>query len=209
MLRGMVFVDHMNFDIAIRDYYLSLGLPPISLDYNTLFKGIVSLFNNIDYTKTFIFAPEPDAFLKNDPKLLSYYKWIQGLKSSKYLDIIEGRYIARPVNERTAMDINDKDTYYKVEKGTDINLAIHAVSKAQSNAYDVAFIMSADTDYINMYRLLKSYGKIVIVIAVHGQNLGKIKMECDDFKILDKFFFEQHIRKSKSDETSSFIQAKV
>lgn len=26
MLRGMIFVDHMNFDIALQNYYKTLGL---------------------------------------------------------------------------------------------------------------------------------------------------------------------------------------
>ena len=40
MLRGMVFVDHMNFDIAVNSLY---GGTLPKLDYNTLFKGIVEL----------------------------------------------------------------------------------------------------------------------------------------------------------------------
>lgn len=198
MLRGMVFVDHMNFDIALKKYYRDeFNISSVALDYNTLFRGVVSLVPNVDFLKTFLFAPEPDKFLLNDPKLLSYYKWIQGLKSTKYLDVIEGRYLARPVNETTAMDINDKSTYYKVEKGTDINLAISAISKAQTNAYDVAFIMSADTDYISVYKQLKNLGKITVVVVVKGQEFGKLVPECDDFRVLDDNFFKKHLRPTR------------
>lgn len=198
MLRGMLFLDHMNFDIAVRDYYNKIGEPVVSLDYNTLFKGIMSLIPSIDYLKTFIFAPEPDNFLKNDPKLLNYYKCVQGLKGSKYIDVINGRYLARPVNASIQMDINDKNTYYKVEKGTDINLAIHALTKAYNNAYDVAFVVSADTDYISLYRQLKSIGKLVVVVAVEGQQLGKVIPEVDDYIFLNKKLFNSHIRQRRS-----------
>jgi len=144
----MVFVDHMNFNISVNDYYRNtLQLPSPKLDYNTVFRGIVQMIPNVDFLKAIIFAPEPDNFLMQDPYLLGYYKWVQGLKSAKYIDVVEGRYLARPVTDGTKMDISDKTTYYKVEKGTDINLALHAVSKAQNNAYDVAFVLSADTDY--------------------------------------------------------------
>ena len=129
-----------------------------------------------------------------DPKLSGYYKWISGQASSKYIDVIEGRYIARPVNENTSMDINDHSTYYKVEKGTDINLAIHALSKAHFNSYDVAFVMSGDTDYISVYKQLRNIGKIVVVVGVKGQNLGKITPEIDDFKFLDDNFFQNCLR---------------
>lgn len=194
MLRGMVFVDHMNFNIALGDYYTSLGKKTPNLDYNTIFRGIVSAIPNVSYTKTTVFAPEPDSFLMNDPYLAGYYRWIQGMKNAKYLDVVEGRYIGRPVHDASTMDINDKSTYYKVEKGTDINLAIHAITKAYNNAYDVAFVMSADTDYISLYKQLKSIGKLVIAVAVKNQKLGKVIPEVDDYIILDESFFSKHIR---------------
>lgn len=194
MLRGMVFVDHMNFNIALGDYYFSLGGKTPNLDYNTIFRGIVSLVPNVSYTKATVFAPEPDSFLMNDPYLAGYYRWIQGMKNAKYLDVVEGRYIGRPVADAASMNIADKSTYYKVEKGTDINLAIHAITKAYNNAYDVAFVVSADTDYISLYRQLKSIGKLVIAVAVKNQKLGKVIPEVDDHIILDDSFFSQHIR---------------
>lgn len=174
--------------------FVSRTKPP-NLDYNTVFRGAVSLIPDVSYTKATIFAPEPDAFLMNDPYLKGYYKWIQGMKNAKYLDVVEGRYIGRPVIDTQSMDISDKSTYYKVEKGTDINLAIHAITKAYSNAYDIAFVFSADTDYISLYRHLKSFGKIVVVVAVKGQRLGKVIPEVDDYIILDDSFFSKYIRK--------------
>lgn len=194
MLRGMVFVDHMNFNIAVGDYYSKLGQRTPYLDYNTVFKGIVSLIPNIRYTKTIVFAPKPDDFLMNDPYLANYYKWVQGMTNGKYLDVVEGRYIGRPIDDNIPMDISDRSTYYKLEKGTDINLAIHAVSKAHNNAYDVAFIVSADTDYISLYKQLKDMGKLVVVVAVNGQNIRKVISEVDDYLILEESFFSQYTR---------------
>lgn len=200
MLSGMVFVDHMNFNIAVSSYYNSeLGERSPDLDYNTIFRGIVSKIPNVNYTKTLVFAPEPDPFLIADKKLQGYYKWVQGMKSAKYLDVVTGRYIARPIDQSVPMDINDHSTYYKVEKGTDINLAIHALTKAHNNAYDIAFVVSADTDYISLYRQLKSIGKLVVVVAVKGQSLGKVIPEVDDYIMLDDKFFQQHIRKRNGD----------
>lgn len=195
MLRGMVFVDHMNFNIALQSYYKSLNKLTPKLDYNMLFREVVKLIPNVDYLKTFIFAPKPDDFLMNDSYLKGYYKWLSGLSSAQYIDVIEGRYLARPTSSApNTMNISDHSTYYKVEKGTDINLAVHALSKAHFNSYDVAFAMSADTDYISVYKLLKSIGKIVVVIGVTGQNLGKIIPEVDDYKFLDDAFFQNCLR---------------
>ena len=195
----MVFVDHMNFNIAVSSYYNRLEKKSPDLDYNTIFRGIVSKIPNVNYTKTLIFAPKPDRFLMADKKLQGDYKWVQGMKSAKYLDVVTGRYIARPIDPSVPMDINDHSTYYKVEKGTDINLAIHALTKAHNNAYDIAFVVSADTDYISLYRQLKSIGKLVVVVAVKGQSLGNVIPEVDDYIMLDDKFFQQHIRKRNGD----------
>ncbi len=195
MLRGMVFVDHMNFNIAIRDLYAGINQPSPDLDYNTVFRGIVGLVPNVDFIKTMVFYPEPDAFLMNDSFLKGYAKWVQGMKNGKYLDTVPGRYVSRPVDSSIPMDINNRSTYYKIEKGTDINLAIHALSKAHNNAYDVAFVCSADTDYISLYSQLKNLGKLVVAVAVKGQSLGKVIPEVDNHLILDEKFFAQHLRK--------------
>lgn len=194
MLRGMVFVDHMNFDISLRKYYYSIGSTAPKLDYNKLFPCITQLVPNVDYLKTFIFAPKPDNFLMQDSNLASYYKWVVGLKNSKYIDVIEGRYVSRPTFDNIEKDINDRKSYYKVEKGTDINLAIHALGKAFSNAYDVAYIMSGDTDYISVYKQLKNLGKIVVVVGLENQRLNDVIPEVDDVCYLNDTFFQQCVR---------------
>ncbi len=190
MLRGMVFIDHMNFDIALQKYYKNLGKPTIKLDYNKLFQNICAEIPNVDFLKGFIFVPKPDEFLMKDKNLESYYNWVVGMKNAPYTDVIEGRYVARQINETIPMEIDKKDTYYKVEKGTDINLAVHAVSKAFYNSYDIAFFLSADTDYIKVYEVLKSIGKLTVVVGVKGQNINGIRPMADSTLILDEKFFE-------------------
>lgn len=189
MLRGMVFIDHMNFDIALRKYYKSIGKPTIKLDYNKLFQNVCKKIPNVDFLKGFIFVPKPDEFLMKDANLERYYNWVIGMKNAPYTDVIEGRYVARAVDEAVPMQIDQKNTYYKVEKGTDINLAVHAISKAFYNSYDIAFFLSADTDYIKVYEVLKSIGKIAVVVGVKGQNINSIRGIVDNTIILDEDFF--------------------
>jgi len=187
----------MNFNIAVQDYYAKMFKHQAPrLDYNTIFEAIVNT-KKTNYMKTIIFSPTPDNFLMEDKALLGFYKWTQGIKNAKYIDVVEGRYIARPTNPDKEMSMDDRSSYYKVEKGTDINLALHAMVKAQNNAYDVAFIVSGDTDYISLYHQLKILGKIVIVVAVHGQSLNKIIPEVDDYIMLNNDFFSKHLRKDK------------
>lgn len=101
------------------------------------------------------------------------------------------------------MDILKKNTYYKVEKGTDINLATHTLQKAFYNAYDIAFVMSGDTDYLKVYEVLKSIGNLVVVVGVKGQNLSRIKGQVDNTLILDKAFFDTCLRISSGQTTTT------
>ena len=183
----------INFIIAVKDYYKSLKQPEPRLDYNKVFSGIVAM-KNADYMKTIIFAPKPDEFLMKDSTLLGYYKWVQGIKTARYIDVVEGRYIARQTDPNIEMDLKNRSSYYKQEKGSDINLALHAMAKAQNNAYDIAFILSADTDYISLDQQLNNLGKIVIVVAVKGQQIHKVIPEVDDHIILKDDFFQANIR---------------
>lgn len=130
-------------------------------------------------------------FLMKDKNLENYYNWVTGMKNAPYTDVIEGRYVARQVDENISMEIGNKSTYYKVEKGTDINLAVHAISKAFYNSYDIAFFLSADTDYIKVYEVLKSIGKITVVVGVKGQNVNSIRPIVDNTLILDEKFFDR------------------
>lgn len=196
MLRGMVFVDHMNFDASIRNYYSSINATYPRLDYSCLFKNIVNLTENVDYIKTYAFIPKPDDFLKKDKNILNYYEWATNLRNGSYFDIIEGNLYARPIDYNIEMKVEDKSTYYKVEKGTDVNLAIYALNQGFHNAYDVAYVVSGDTDYIEMYETLKRIGKLVTVVVVQGQITGKIKSHVDNVITLDKNFFNKCLRKN-------------
>ncbi|MCI7596187.1 MAG: NYN domain-containing protein [Lachnospiraceae bacterium] len=198
MLRGMVFIDHMNFDIALQKYYKSLSKPTIKLDYNKLFKNVCAQIDNVDFLKGFIFVPKPDEFLMKDKSLELYYNWVTGMKNAPYTDVIEGRYVSRQVDDSVPMEIDKKSTYYKVEKGTDINLAVHAISKAFYNSYDIAFFLSADTDYIKVYEVLKSIGKITVVVGVKGQNINGIRPMVDNTLVLDENFFKTCEREKTS-----------
>jgi uncharacterized LabA/DUF88 family protein len=195
MLRAIMFVDHMNFDIAIQNYYKNLGRYTPKLDYNILFKEIVKLSRtNAELIKTYVFIPKPDVFLMQDEKLNKYYNWASKLCNTPYVDVVEGNYVARQVTD-AKMDINDHSTYYKVEKGTDVNLSLYALSKAFYNAYDVAFVASADTDYLKVYETIQNLGKLVNVVAITGQNVQRIRGNVDEIITLDESILEKCVRK--------------
>jgi uncharacterized LabA/DUF88 family protein len=113
-----------------------------------------------------------------------------------YYSVIEGEHIARPVSGFTkeAMTSDNPASYYVVEKGTDINMTIEIISKAYLNAYDTAVIVSGDSDYIPVLKLLSIIGKSSVMVGVKGQNLTRIKPYVDQTVILNESFFTSCMR---------------
>lgn len=199
MLRGMVFLDYLNFDISFKKYYINLKQPAPRIDYSRLMFNISRLKRDTVHTKSYIFAPRPCDFLLNDPYYENYYNWIRSLESFKYIDVVYGRSIARPTPPTADMDINDKSTYSVTEKGTDLNLGLYALSGAFHNSYDIAFVVSGDTDYISLYSQLKNYGKLVAVVVVEGQPHKTLVPYVDDYYTLNDSFFSRCLLKPKGD----------
>lgn len=217
MRKAMVFIDFENFDIAKYNYYKKKaldkakeearrnGLPePTSatadiprLDFNELPKQVVGLLGRDHILiKTFLFAPKPDQFLMTDDRRAGVYNWINGLKNQKHFTVVEGTHSARPVAGYTykTMDITNPGSYYVVEKGTDINLAAHLITKGFMNAYDTAIIMSGDTDYIPVLDILNTFGKTTVVVGVRGQNLHQFVQHSDDQILIDDTLFQNCLR---------------
>lgn len=217
MQRAMLFIDFENFDIAKYSYYKKKcledaeaeaalhGLPrphtvPVTiprLDFNELPRRIVSLLPEAHVlVKSFLFAPKPDSFLMQDHRRASTYNWINGLKNQKYFTVVEGTHSARPVSgySYNTMDITNPSSYYVEEKGTDINLATHLITKGFMNTYDTAVIMSGDTDYIPVLDVLNTLGKTTVIVGVQGQNLFQFTHHSDDQIWIDDALFQTCLR---------------
>ena len=195
MQRVMVFIDQLNFEIALLNYYREQGAQAPRLDYNAIPVELTKLLPGDNHlVKTFLFVPKPDDFLMKLPRWQHYNNWINGMKNQHYFTVVEGSYVARQLDETLQMDINDHRTYYKEEKGTDINIAVHVITKAFMNAYDTALILSGDSDYIAVLDILNMIGKTTVIAGVKGQNIAKLRKPCDDSYILENDFFKRCLR---------------
>lgn len=169
-----------------------------NLDYNKFPNELSQSIPNSWLVRTYVFIPKPDEFLMGDTNLTQYYNWVNGtLRNIRYLDVVDGEYIARPTIENGRMDINDPTTYYKVEKGTDVNIATSMLTLAYHNAYDTAMLVSEDSDYLPVVEQVKRLGKNIIVVGIVGQNLTKLRRLADDIRILNNEFFDSCLRNSR------------
>lgn len=189
----MVFIDFENFRLSLNHYaYKLLALSkPIPLDYaqfpHRLVDALPGQGNRL--VKTFLFAPKPDDFLMQDTRRKKMYEWLKGMNNNSYFDLAEGKHIARLAPGAKYMNIADRTSYYVIEKGTDVLLSTHVITKAFLNAFDTAIIVSGDTDNIPIFNVLNTMGKTSVCVGVYGQILDKLREHADDVMILDDKFF--------------------
>ena len=144
--------------------------------------------------KTYLFAYKPCNELMKLPAYQGYYNWLSGIKNKPFFEVVEGSQEVRRLSKDTPIDINDTTTYTTQEKGTDINLAVNMLSKGYQNAYDVAILVSGDTDYIPVVKELHHLGKVVVLAAFPNQNISKYDEYKDAYIKMDVSF----LKKSKS-----------
>lgn len=173
-MKSMAFIDFQNFDISMRNYLSYKKEKSFHINYLKLTNQINDRIHlSSTLMKTYLFAYKPCEELMKLPHHQGYYNWLSGMKNKPFIEVIEGSQEIRPASKDIKIDINDNTTYTTEEKGTDINLAVNMVSKGYQNAYDIAILISGDTDYIPVVRELHHIGKIVVLATLPNQNISK------------------------------------
>lgn len=140
--------------------------------------------------KTYLFVARHCEKLSELESYKKQYEWLCSLKNIYYFEVIEGEQVIRPVHGKD-FDITDSTIYTTVEKDTDVNVAVQMLSKGFQNAYDVAILVSGDTDYIPVVETLHHLGKTVILATLPQQNVDKYKTLIDQRIYIDKDIIEK------------------
>lgn len=180
MHKTMVFIDYQNFNINLLKHYRESETSLKNVSYNDLSREInAQIPLESEVIKTYLFAYKPCDELMQLESYSKYYSWLEKMRNTHYLEIIEGRQVIRKING-VEFDINDTKTYTTEEKETDINLATHMISKGFQNAYDIAILVSGDTDYVSVIKTLHDLGKIIVLAHFSHQNVSKYQGLIDD-----------------------------
>ena len=165
------------------------------LDYQKLSQNLCCTIplGDIKLIKTMLFIPEPDSFLLQDTYWKEYDRSLSGLQSKAFLDVIKGRFVTYPTDFNIPKNINDKRTYFKVEKGTDMNIASSMLTMAFNDSYDIAILISGDSDYTTILTTLRTIGKLSCVAIVEGQN-SKLSAIADSHYTMRENFFNNALR---------------
>lgn len=84
-------------------------------------------------------------------------------------------------------------TYH--EKGVDVRLAVEMIRFARQNKYDIAYLVSSDTDLVAAVEEVKAFGKTVQYVGfAKGQSFG-LTVVADDVHLLRPEDIEQFFEK--------------
>jgi uncharacterized protein (TIGR00288 family) len=90
--------------------------------------------------------------------------------------------IKKPLRSRA---IGEGGEIRQLEKGVDVALVTRLLSLAFEDTFDVAIIVSGDTDYIDAIRVIKDLGKRVEIAAFKGSIGRDLKFLADKFIAID------------------------
>jgi NYN domain len=106
------------------------------------------------------------------PELRIYYGEFRRQKQWKYC-VGNGDSIGRRVQ-----------VWDTEEKGSDVNLAVQLVNDAWSNAFDVAIVVSNDSDLVSAVKIARKKGKKIGVLVRGDAGVYSLKRFCSFQKVL-------------------------
>jgi uncharacterized LabA/DUF88 family protein len=157
--RTSVYVDGFNLYYAIRDSPNSKWLDILALCHSYLRTYDIQ---DIKYFTAKI-APRP-----TDPyQHVRQKTYIQALQTLPGLTVIYGHFLSHPVT-MTVYPVTSPPTRVRVlkteEKGSDVNLAAHMLNDAHLDHFDVAVVISNDSDLLMPIKMVRGLGKRVEIL---------------------------------------------
>lgn len=112
--------------------------------------------NEIVAIKYFTALVKPRYYDEQQP--IRQQTYLRALKTINNLSIIYGHFLSHEVMMPLAESTRDKQRYIKVikteEKGSDVNIATHLLNDAYQNRYDMAVVISNDSDLIEPIKIV-------------------------------------------------------
>ena len=102
--------------------------------------------------------------------------YLRALRTLPGVDIIYGSFLTHVVTMKEA----DQNKYVRVikteEKGTDVNIASHLINDGYKGLYEMAIVISNDSDLVEPVRMVKEeLGLPVVVVSPYKTNTIELK----------------------------------
>lgn len=181
MDRVMIFIDGNNLYQGAKDL---LGRAP-RIDLQTFAHALCGPDRRL--MRTYYYSALSDR--EDNPSAYSRHKsFLDEVNTLPRFEVVVG-YLQKKAVPGKRIDTADSSTYIHTEKETDVNIATDMLSLAYDDGYDVAILVSADSDYTRVIDRIKSRGKVVEVAICEGARAYKLKHHADDVLTLNPDFF--------------------
>jgi hypothetical protein len=169
--RTYVYVDGFNL------YYRTLRKTKFKwLNLEALVRSLLDDENEIVCIRYFT-APVSGKFDPGVP--VRQQRYLQALRTLSTVSIHEGNFLTRAKIRPLVHPAPDGPTHVEIwnteEKGSDVNLATYLIHDAWRNLFDVAVVLSQDTDLNEPVRIVRDeIKKSIGVIVLDGKAPGKL-----------------------------------
>ncbi len=172
MARAHVFIDGSNFYFKLRSLTERMGkkYPLLTFDYRAFSTWLVSPHTPVGISYYIGAVTQQNSNEKSKKMFADQQRLLMKLQSQN-ISFILGHLIRHP----------DK-TYH--EKGVDVRLAVEMIRYARQDIYDIAYLVSSDTDLVPAVEEVRSLGKKVQYVGIpKGQSYG-LTQAADDVRLL-------------------------
>lgn len=168
MSRAIVFIDGNNFYFRLKELSSQIDGKFSLLDFNfRSFGEWLIKPNTLVEIRYYIGALKRQHNNEKSEKMYADQQKLIGKLQQQNISIIFGQLIQHP----------DK-TFH--EKGVDVRLAVEMIRFAREDKYDLAYLLSSDTDLVAAVEEAQSFSKKVQYVGVaKGQSFGLTKVSND------------------------------
>lgn len=172
MAKAIVFIDGNNFYFRLKDLSAQIDgkYSLLEFDFFQFAKWLVGN-SKLVQIRYYIGALKRQKGNEKSEKMYADQQKLMAKLQQQNISVILGQLIQHP----------DK-TFH--EKGVDVRLAVEMIRLARENSYDIAYLISSDTDLVAAVEEVHSFNKKVVYIGVaKGQSFGLTKVT-DDVRLL-------------------------
>jgi uncharacterized LabA/DUF88 family protein len=181
--RVFLFVDGSNLFGSIREMSRKLGTR-IGIDYERFFRflaGSRRLLRVYFYTSLPPQESNPEAYKQQ----------------VDFIYAVRQRANERGVNLKIRQAFRQPRSYGFIEKGTDVKLAADLLSLAFHDAFDIAVLVSGDSDFVEVVEEVQRLGKIVENAVFRANSSEALRDTCDRYIYLDDHLEEFQLERGR------------
>ena len=182
--RAFVFIDGGNFYFKLKELISKLDSSHGLIDFNfRKFAEWLVKPNKLLEIRYYLGAIKRECNNPKSEQLYADQQKLIGKLQQQNIAITLGQVIRHP----------DK-TYH--EKGVDVRLAVEMIRFAREDKYDIACLVSSDTDLVAAVEEVQAFGKTIQYVGIpKGQSYG-LSSAADDVRLLRPEEIEQFLSKN-------------